>query len=70
MSVDYEAFIGIGWVISAEEKERLIDANLKMIEEHPDEDIEKRRELGVYEEPEDESEAVFDDLGSVEEEES
>ena len=39
MSVDYEAFIGIGWVISAEEKERLIDANLKMIEDHPDEDI-------------------------------
>lgn len=39
MSVDYEAFIGIGWVIGAEERERLIDANLKMIEEHPDEDI-------------------------------
>ena len=39
MSVDYVAFIGIGWVISAEEKERLIDANLKMIEDHPDEDI-------------------------------
>lgn len=39
MSVDYEAFIGIGWVISAEEKERLIDANLKMIEDYPDADI-------------------------------
>jgi uncharacterized membrane protein YesL len=37
--------------------------------EHPDEDIEKRRELGVYEEPEDEEEAVFDDVASVDKEE-
>lgn len=36
--------------------------------EHPDEDIEKRRDLGVYEEPEDEEEAVFDDEASVEKE--
>lgn len=39
MSVDYTAFIGIGWVISQEERERLIAANEKLIEEYPDEDI-------------------------------
>ena len=39
MSVDYEAFIGIGWVISQEEREQLIDANLKIIEANPDDAI-------------------------------
>lgn len=39
MSVDYDAFIGIGWVMPREEKERLIDANLKIIEAHPDDII-------------------------------
>ena len=39
MSVDFEAFIGIGWVMSAEERDRLVEANLRLIKEYPDEDI-------------------------------
>jgi hypothetical protein len=39
MSVDYEAFIGIGWVMSAEERDRLVEANLRLIEEYPNENI-------------------------------
>ena len=39
MSVDDESFIGIGWVMPVEERDRLIEANLKLINEHPDEII-------------------------------
>ena len=33
MSVDYEAFIGIGWVISEVEREQMIEANYALYEE-------------------------------------
>lgn len=39
MSVDYESFIGIGWVIPVEERDRLIEANWKLIKENPDKEI-------------------------------
>ena len=39
MSVDYEAFIGIGWVMSQEERNRLVNANRKLIDEHPNDMI-------------------------------
>lgn len=39
MSVDYDAFIGIGWVMSCEERDRLVDENLKIIEANPNDII-------------------------------
>ena len=33
MSVDYEAFIGIGWVISDQEREDMIEANYALYKE-------------------------------------
>ena len=36
MSVDYEAFIGIGWVISQEERDKLVERNQALIEQFPD----------------------------------
>ena len=33
MSVDYEAFIGIGWVISDEQREQMIEANYALYQE-------------------------------------
>ena len=62
----FRAFL-IQFNVFPEIKKYIIDPYYK---EHPDEDIEKRRELGVYDEPEEEVEAVFDDSGSVEEEDS
>lgn len=39
MSVDYEAFIGVGWIISQEERDRLVERNLALIEQFPDQII-------------------------------
>ena len=33
MSVDYEAFIGIGWVISDEQRDQMIEANYALYKE-------------------------------------
>lgn len=62
----FRAFL-IQFNVFPEIKKYIIDPYYK---EHPDEDIEKRRDLGVYEEPEDEEKTVFDDNGSVESTES
>ena len=39
MSVDYEAFIGVGWIISQEERDKLVEHNLELIEQFPNQII-------------------------------
>lgn len=58
----FRAFL-IQFNVFPEIKKYIIDPYYK---EHPDEDIEKRRELGVLDEEPEEDDAVFDDDGSVE----